>query len=369
MRRSLFCSCRSSALFACFVTATTPLIARAWVQRTALKLPDVATGPRTYRSNTLFLSQHEEPPPPGKSGESIDLLSLTEEDRLFEIARRLKLEVLDVDDGHYGYESQDHRFGLEVLHSTIPIIAGGSIGGGADESDLGVELTEMAGAPDGRGLVLISGVSGAAAATSPTLRVGDLLTGVSVEGTSFRERLTGLNYELTFEAIARAKKAAYELASRTDTPDSTRHATVSFEADRLVERAPVKVEVVEPGGSRVISIDSLAGENLRQLLQRKQVKVYNPSTKRFDMPFTTGDCAGEGLCGTCLVRVEEGMDLISPRDSLEELITKGRPSSWRASCRAVIGYENRPGTIRVHTQPQNGLEDEIDRGVQPIRVG
>lgn len=366
MRSFFFSSCKSSALFACLVTVTTPLIARAWLQRTAHKLPEVATGPRIYRPNTLFLSQHEDLSHHGKGGESLDLLSLAEEDRLFEIARRLKLEVLDVEDGHYGYESQDYRFGLEVLHSKIPIIAGRKIGGDVDESELGVELTEMAGAPDGRGLVLISGVSGAAAATSPTLRVGDVLTGVSVEGTSFRERLTGLNYELTVEAIARAKEAAAELASRTDAPDSAGHAAVSFEADRLVKRAPVKVEVVESGSSSVLSIDSLAGENLRQVLQRKQVKIYNPNTKRFDMPFSTGDCAGEGLCGTCLVKVEEGMDLMSPRDSLEELITKGRPSSWRASCRAVIGHENRPGTIRVHTQPQTGHQEEIDRGVQPI---
>ena len=35
---------------------------------------------------------------------------------------------------------------------------------------------------------------------------------------------------------------------------------------------------------------------------------------------------GEGLCGTCLVKVVEGMEVLSPRDRLEELILKGRVS-------------------------------------------
>ena len=78
---------------------------------------------------------------------------------------------------------------------------------------------------------------------------------------------------------------------------------------------------------------------------------------------STGDCAGEGLCGTCLVQVEQGMDILSPKDRNEEMITRGRPLSWRASCRTVVGYDNQPGTLRIVTQPQNNFEDEIDRGV------
>lgn len=37
-------------------------------------------------------------------------------------------------------------------------------------------------------------------------------------------------------------------------------------------------------------------------------KVYDPKTLRFDQPYATGNCAGEGTCGTCFVevRVEAG---------------------------------------------------------------
>jgi 2Fe-2S iron-sulfur cluster binding domain len=372
MRRCTFFVCSVSwfslALFTYSFIGATALITRGDVLRRSLKTPAEAIVPRPCRSNTACRSQPGDGAPSSpQRGESKDDLSLAVEDRLFDIARRLKLEVQDFDEGIYGYDSQDHRFGLEVLHTTIPFTATKNKDGSLEGCCLGVELREMAGASDGRGLVLVSAVFGAAASVSPKLQVGDALTGVSVEGTPFRERLIGLNYEGTCEAIARAKEAACELAARNGAT-TTGPVRVSFEADRLVKRAPVTVEVVEPGGN-VLSIDALAGENLRRLLQRKQVQIYNPRTKRFDMPFETGNCAGDGLCGTCLVHVDEGMDLLSPRDSFEELITRGRPSSWRTSCRAVVGYENRPGTIRIHTRPQDEFEDEIDRGVPSVRAG
>ena len=84
------------------------------------------------------------------------------------------------------------------------------------------------------------------------------------------------------------------------------------------------------------------------------------------MPFSTGDCAGEGLCGTCLVAVDQGADLLNPKEGVEDMITRGRPLSWRASCRAVVGPNNEGGTIRLRVQPQTGFEDEINPGVKSI---
>ena len=75
---------------------------------------------------------------------------------------------------------------------------------------------------------------------------------------------------------------------------------------------------------------------------------------------------GEGLCGTCLVEVVEGMEVLSPRDRLEELILKGRPVSCRANCRCVVGHDNTPGKVRIHTRPQHDLPDEIYPGVRSV---
>ena len=35
-------------------------------------------------------------------------------------------------------------------------------------------------------------------------------------------------------------------------------------------------------------------------------KVYDPKTLRYDQPYATGNCAGEGTCGTCFVEVGVG---------------------------------------------------------------
>jgi ferredoxin len=261
--------------------------------------------------------------------------------KLLQIAQSLKLEIFDLDEGLFGFDSRDNRYGLEVVKTKV-----------STDGGLGLVLTEMAGNVDGRGLVLISEVSGNAAKASPPIQVGDVLIGVIAPSTNFRERTTGLNYDRTIEAIGRAKEAA------TD-------GILMLEINRLVKRAEIVVEVQDSEGN-IREISTLAGENLRRLLLRKGIKLYDTNTRRFDMPFAKGDCAGEGLCGTCLVEVQEGEHLLSPKDSLEELITKGRPLKWRATCRTVVGPDNKPGCIRLRPKPQTQFADEINPGVKSV---
>jgi ferredoxin len=273
----------------------------------------------------------------------------TQDEKLYEIAKRLKLEIFDLDEGIFGFESQDNAYALEVIHTSITL--------DAKTGALGLVLTEMAGNVDGRGLVLVSDVTGPAQKAHPAaIQVGDVITGIRTTDGSVRERTTGLNYDRTVEAIGTVKEAAL-----------AKDGEMYLEIDRLVARSPLTVEVVQADGS-VLAIDALAGENLRRLLLRKSVKIYNQNTKRFDMPYATGDCAGEGLCGTCLVAVQQGADLLSPKQGVEELITRGRPLSWRASCRTIIGPNNEGGKIRIRVQPQTNMEDELNPGVKPLNM-
>lgn len=278
-----------------------------------------------------------------------------EEVRLMKLAKTFKLEVWDMDEGIFGLDSKDNRYGIEVVRTEL------SVDGG-----MGLVLTEMAGSPDGRGLVLVSEVSGNALDASPhPILVGDCITGVMTSDGDNRdggrhrmfERTVGLNYDGTVEAIG-AVKEAVAAAGGGD--------KIVLELNRLVERARVSVEIDDEEGNRIQTIEALAGENLRRLLLRKGIKLYDQDTKRFDMPFATGDCAGEGLCGTCLVAVREGMDLLNDRHPDEDLITRGRPASWRASCRAVVGADNKPGTVKVQVRPQSGYADELNPGVRKL---
>ena len=282
------------------------------------------------------------------SGASTDSEEVeTTDAKLYEIARRLKLEVFDLDEGIFGFESKDPVYGLEVIQTEIPV--------SSENPSLGLVLTEMAGNKDGRGLVLVSEVTGNAEKAQPSrIIVGDVITGVRTSDGSVRERTTGLNYDRTVEAIGDVKDAALQV-------DGTLH----LELNRLVKRATIQVQVIQPD-EKVTTIQALAGENLRRLLLRKDIRLYNRKTKRFDMPFAEGDCQGEGLCGTCLIAVDEGSDILSPKGGAEELITRGRPLSWRASCRAVVGPKNEGGTLRVRVQPQSDFEDELNPGVKSV---
>ena len=48
------------------------------------------------------------------------------------------------------------------------------------------------------------------------------------------------------------------------------------------------------------------GANLRTALNSQNIKMYDDRTSRFDSPFQTGNCGGDGTCGTCVVAVLAG---------------------------------------------------------------
>lgn len=48
------------------------------------------------------------------------------------------------------------------------------------------------------------------------------------------------------------------------------------------------------------------GTNLRTALNANNLRLYDDRTARFDSPYQTGNCGGEGTCGTCVVAVVQG---------------------------------------------------------------
>lgn len=258
-----------------------------------------------------------------------------------------------MDENLCGFDSQDQHYGLQVVKTNITVDS---------QKGLGLVFQEMASAPDGRGLVLVREVAENAAAAVPSaIQVGDVITGVwTGHGKEkLKERTTGLNYDCTVECLDRAKNVALLHGD----------GVLTLQLNRLIRRAPIRVEV-DDGSGQIQVIDALAGENLRRLLLRKGIKLYDHHTKRFDMPFATGDCAGDGLCGTCLVAVQQegpkAVKGLNDKDSTERLITQGRPANWRAWCRTVVGADNQPGTFKVSIHPQSRFADELDPGVRSL---
>lgn len=249
-----------------------------------------------------------------------------------------RLQVYDLDTGVYGFESKDPEYGLEVIRTFVhwqpPDYA------------LGLQLTEVAhGEHDHRGLVLVSQVNDPDVHHTERIHNGDAIVGVFVEE-GFRESTTGLDYDETMDVLQRAKHYAQSVGGTT----------LSLELNRLVKRGQVMVEVQDKRGAAVVaSIQAKAGDNLRSLLMHHHTALYGTdqtALHRVDQPSIKGDCGGEGICGTCLVQVLEGMDHLNAVGPQESSMLRGRPESWRASCKTVVGADNQDGsTLRIRLHP------------------
>ena len=268
-------------------------------------------------------------------------------DKLDEIAHKLRLQVYDVDTGVYGFESKDPKYGIETIRTFLHM----------DEFNLdaiGLELTEMAhGGLDHRGLVLVSDIL-VDDEQHRKIQVGDTIVGVFV-GEHFKGSTTGLDYDETVDVLDRAKKYACDLGG----------STISIELNRLVKRASVKV-VVEDGSSQATLIEGKAGDNLRTLLMHHHAKLYDPKQHRLDQPNLTGDCGGEGICATCMVKILQGMEHLNKVGPQESTILKNRPESWRAACKTVIGADNHSDEVlRIRLQPWAVTEEDEESRLSP----
>jgi len=260
------------------------------------------------------------------------------ESELDAIAHKIRLNVYDVDTGVYGVESKDRLFGIENIHTKIRMDRHGS---------LGLELCQVAHSDmDHRGLVLVSKVTGLALHDTP-IHVGDTIIGVFV-GDDFKESTTGLDYDDTVDVINRAKEFALDHQNM-----------ISLELNRLVKKAAVNV-VVENDDGKETEVEGLAGDNLRLLLMHNKVNLYDPKTHRLDQPNVCGDCGGEGICGTCLVSIQEGMEHLNKVGPQESSILMNRPNTWRAACKTVVGADNEQDTtLRIRVHPQTDKTDNL----------
>jgi ferredoxin len=96
------------------------------------------------------------------------------------------------------------------------------------------------------------------------------------------------------------------------------------------------------------------GANLRSEAIRAGVGLYAGIHK-----LPVGNCHGFGLCGSCRVLVTNGMDNLSPMDTLERLRLKismayiGNEDTMRLACRARV-----QGDLEVQTKPPLNLFGE-----------
>lgn len=202
---------------------------------------------------------------------------------------------------------------------------------------LGMELLELKGGrSDGVGLTIVEGVSGNAE------RAG-VIAGDSIASVEF-ETVTGGNMAQEIEATmleceCRDFDSTFDMLTTIPPASEIESITLNLKRIRRWPRITTVVEYppsqVAEGVEATETLELFAGENLKMALLNRGIIMEDPAAAKCD------------FCGIkCNVKIDQGMQLLSPMSSTEEKIMKRNPKC-RISCKTVVGYNMQEGNLRV----------------------
>lgn len=246
----------------------------------------------------------------------------------------------------------------------------------ASNPGLGIQLSELAGGrDDGLGITIISGIVSGGSADGCEIFPGDSIASVSLirrktiltddkqpknkedednndDDTSINNRIEEqqqewsvqtecLNYDQTVDAIVSLPeiKNGYE-------------DLFSLRIRRLRRRPKINITLQYPPEQNENDqiIEMYAGENLRQGMLVRGVKLNDPLAKRFDTK-SGGNCGAGGLCRTCAVSIQNGENYLNPQRIAEKQMLSDQPR-WRLACKAIVGYGMQEGNMVVRVNPR-----------------
>ncbi|ESW22644.1 hypothetical protein PHAVU_005G170200 [Phaseolus vulgaris] len=88
------------------------------------------------------------------------------------------------------------------------------------------------------------------------------------------------------------------------------------------------------------------GQKLRNIMMDSNIELYGPYARALL------NCAGGGTCGTCMVEVLEGQELLNPRTDKEKKLLKKKPKNWRLACQTVVGEADTRGALVIQQLPE-----------------
>ncbi|CAL5444059.1 unnamed protein product [Camellia sinensis] len=103
-------------------------------------------------------------------------------------------------------------------------------------------------------------------------------------------------------------------------------------------RVLVKKSVLLPDGTPDVHFRvACGGQKLRDIMLDSNIELYGP----YSRPLL--NCGGGGTCGTCIVEVVEGKELLNPRTDKEKEKLKRNPKNWRLACQTTVGKPDSRG--------------------------
>ena len=119
-----------------------------------------------------------------------------------------------------------------------------------------------------------------------------------------------------------------------------RNARISMKAS-IPEGPPPSISIKVDGGDKSIEIPSDSSDRiLRNILKKNEVDITTLLGKM-------KSCNGGGQCGTCIVKIDQGMEGLTEKTQAEQRLLKGKPESWRLACQTIV----ESGEINITTKP------------------
>ncbi|KAG6585438.1 Photosynthetic NDH subunit of subcomplex B 3, chloroplastic, partial [Cucurbita argyrosperma subsp. sororia] len=126
----------------------------------------------------------------------------------------------------------------------------------------------------------------------------------------------------------------------------------SNSSEPLISSPPEKPEIEleflgpKPGSDGSLPVDTakaISGEKLlRNIMLDNKIELYAPYGKLMN-------CGGGGSCGTCIVEIIDGKDLLNERTNTELRYLKKKPESWRLACQTIVGNKENSGKVVVQS--------------------
>ncbi|GMN45225.1 hypothetical protein TIFTF001_014421 [Ficus carica] len=117
------------------------------------------------------------------------------------------------------------------------------------------------------------------------------------------------------------------------------------------QQPEIELEFVGPkpgndGSYPVERARAISGEKLlRNIMLDNKIELYATYGKVMN-------CGGGGSCGTCIVEIIDGRDLLNERTNTELRYLKKKPESWRLACQTIVGNKENSGKVVVQRIPQ-----------------